>query len=63
MKLGISSAEVRLMTEFLKHQIQSEENADLKVGYIQGVNDLGELISARILENLEFYTFGVDDET
>ncbi|MEQ9810329.1 hypothetical protein [Streptococcus jiangjianxini] len=50
------------MTEFLNHQIQSEENANLKAGYIQGVNDLGKLISARILENLEFYTFGVDDD-
>lgn len=63
MKLGISLAEVKLMEEFLKHHIQSEENADIKAGYIQGLNDLGELISGRISENLECFTFGVDDET
>lgn len=52
---SISKAELTLMSEFLKGRIQSEENSDIKAGYVRGIDELSGLIEVRIDEKIEYY--------
>ncbi|MBF0788202.1 hypothetical protein IR123_09975 [Streptococcus sp. 19428wC2_LYSM12] len=53
MQLGISSAEVRLVAEFLSQYNLSNDDPKYEEGYRQAIEDMKELLSEKIRQNVE----------
>ena len=53
MQFGISSAEVRSVAEFLSQYSLSDDNPKYKEGYQQAIEDMTELLSEKVRQNIE----------
>lgn len=53
MQIGISSAEVRLVAEFLSQYNLSDDDSKYEEGYRQAIEDMKELLSEKVRQNME----------
>lgn len=53
MQIGISSAEVRLVAEFLSQYNLSNDDPKYEEGYRQAIEDMKELLSEKVRQNIE----------
>lgn len=60
MQLGISSAEVRMVAEFLSQNHLSDDDPKYEAGYRQAVEDMKELLSEKVRQKMEDLFSGVE---
>lgn len=60
MQLGISSAEVRMVAEFLSQYHLSDDDPKYEEGYRQAVEDMKELLSEKVRQKMEDLFSGVE---
>lgn len=53
MQFGISSAEVRLVADFLSQRSLLDDDPKYEEGYRQAVEDMKELLSEKVRQNME----------
>lgn len=53
MQIGILSAEVRLVAEFLSQYNLSNDDPKYEEGYRQAIEDMKELLSEKVRQNIE----------